>query len=351
MGRGKTKKHPARRPKGSAAVRSGEVRLPKWMMGIGIVGGGFFLALLVWSGLRDGGLLSYVVFGVLTLLSASLIIAPLTEKLTYDPEGFTYRNFFGVSRRYRYTEITDLTVGANNISIYCGDRAVRLSWLYKGMDVFLMGLPAPSRRRREPEQMGIIWRLCYHTGIDILIALGILILLSGTILAMIVFLIYPETKAELKPEDLRWSEVIFQDVEYYNQGNTTEYRLHTQQDDPVYWMERGAWEGIPDQTPMLLRDINQGRTFLVGSLESEAGQGLQRRCVCCIKSAEGNEYLSLDRYNAISQHENKMVLIIMLAAEGALIMVVLATILVGANPEKYPNWAKKVLFKPGALIE
>lgn len=63
-------------------------------------------------------------FGIFILLGLSLIIAFINCKIYYEPNQFTYKNFFGLKRTYKYSEITGIKYGASDTIIYVGKKKI-----------------------------------------------------------------------------------------------------------------------------------------------------------------------------------------------------------------------------------
>lgn len=80
------------------------VHLPKLLLVIGIICTAVFLIpAIVMFTLKEfiGG----IVFLAISLFCSTLIIAYINQRIYYDSEGFTAKSFFGIKRRYSYTDI------------------------------------------------------------------------------------------------------------------------------------------------------------------------------------------------------------------------------------------------------
>lgn len=80
------------------------VHLPKLMLIIGIICTTVFLIPAVWIIFFEKDLMGLAFFGG-SLLSSSLIVAYINQRIYYDSEGFTAKSFFGIKRRYSYSDI------------------------------------------------------------------------------------------------------------------------------------------------------------------------------------------------------------------------------------------------------
>ena len=80
------------------------VHLPKLMLIIGIICTAVFLVPAVVAFIYKeifGG----IAFLAISLFCSSLIIAYINQRIFYDSEGFTAKSFFGIKRRYSYSDI------------------------------------------------------------------------------------------------------------------------------------------------------------------------------------------------------------------------------------------------------
>ena len=98
------------------------VRLPKFTVIIGIIGLLFFAGAMIFSYSRGAAL--WVTLGLLffVLLNLIVIIMTLNWRIAYDDRSFTVRNYFGVSKKYSYDQITGIQRGLDTTIIVRGKR-------------------------------------------------------------------------------------------------------------------------------------------------------------------------------------------------------------------------------------
>lgn len=79
-----------------------------------------FAGMLIYSAAEKSGWVAYAVYGIFTAMSILLILS-FNWKIDFDDNGFTYRNIFRISQRYRYSEITHIC-GKGDLFIFVGRR-------------------------------------------------------------------------------------------------------------------------------------------------------------------------------------------------------------------------------------
>lgn len=128
--------------------KSGTVKLPVFYLIIGILTLPFFAFLCI-MGLRES-IGFAIVGGVLTILSLAIITVSVNWRITFDPVGFTYRNFFRISRHYSYDEVTAIRFDKTAI-IYIGKKIISIEELYDNRNAFLHSLKIHARHARRTE--------------------------------------------------------------------------------------------------------------------------------------------------------------------------------------------------------
>ena len=99
------------------------IRYSKVLLVVGIVGLVFLAALFLLP--RDGseGLWVYAVFTIFLVMDIALILAYLNWRIVYNDNYFTVRNTLGVSKTYRFDQISGIRYG-EDISVYLGEKKV-----------------------------------------------------------------------------------------------------------------------------------------------------------------------------------------------------------------------------------
>lgn len=117
----------------------GKVTLPKGMFGLGIVTVTLFAVLGIVFLFSDGGWVGSIIMFVIALLSSSLIIAYVNQRITYDNDTFTQRTFFGTVRTFSYADITGIRNrdGIGDIRLFVGKHKVFIDQTAVGRMEFL----------------------------------------------------------------------------------------------------------------------------------------------------------------------------------------------------------------------
>ena len=124
-----------KRPKKAEAEK---VYLPKFFLLLGLIASVLFLVPAVITVSLDESLwIVSMVFLMFSLLSASLMVAFINCRVSYDDEGFIAKNFFGIKRRFTYDQVTGIREGMHEDHIYVGTRKVTIDAFSVGGKEFL----------------------------------------------------------------------------------------------------------------------------------------------------------------------------------------------------------------------
>lgn len=91
-------------------------------------------------------------FGIFVLLGLILIIAFINCRIYYEPNQFTYKNFFGVKRIYKYNEITGIKYGTSDTIIYVGKKKILVDSMADSKD-FLRLVNSKTRNNKNFNQV------------------------------------------------------------------------------------------------------------------------------------------------------------------------------------------------------
>ncbi len=231
--------------------KSGVVKLPLFYLIVGILTLPFFVFLLI-MGLRESIGLA-IPGGALTLLSLSIIIAAVNWRVTFDTTGFTYRNFFRISRHYSYDDVTAIHFD-NTAIVYVGKKKISVEESYDNRDAFLHSLKMHARHAkrteaklfggnvRNPEEFVFVFWFVY---------IGLLL-----ILAMAFF-----SNSDLKETDLASVSAVISDYEI---------RTDTEGDEDLFLYAEGFAKPFRVWYPedmknleLLQSDIESGAVFTI----------------------------------------------------------------------------------------
>lgn len=104
----------------------GKVYLPKFFVIFGTIASALCLIPVFITALTDESIWLPIFFSSFSLLSASLIIAFVNCRITYDDDGFVSKNFFGIKRKFTYDQVTGIKLNVHDKYIFIGNRKVRI---------------------------------------------------------------------------------------------------------------------------------------------------------------------------------------------------------------------------------
>ena len=330
----------------SARIKKNEeentFRMTRAPMFVGVVTGIFFAVLLMGVAFSDAGAGTYLAIAVFSLLSLALISSFFTFHIDYDKDGFTHRNALGIKRRYRYTDVTGISDGDRDITLYADGHKIRID---EGADIskkyhFLAfvrkqyrknnsGKALPERRSKFDIFNGHV----QNPGEFIFVYALFYVMLIG--MFIFIFVALKPTKAEdLTYRTLRFDRYMIHDDttdDLYLYAGETEYRIY-------------GYEDVLQNTEQLLSLCDGKTLFTVGMEEYDT------HCnVSTLESKNGMPYLTLEETNR-SERESQMGLFLLFGGFFVIWTVFVAlSIAIGRNPGKYPKWLVHGFFKPGYI--
>ena len=118
-------------------AEDGKVYLPKLLAKIGSVASVIFLIPTIVTAFLDIPVWFPVFFLFFTLLSATLIIAFINCRITYDQYGFVHKNFLGIKRKYTYEQVTAIKENTHEKFLYMGKKRLMIDEFSIGGDDFI----------------------------------------------------------------------------------------------------------------------------------------------------------------------------------------------------------------------
>lgn len=109
-----------RKPK---TAEEGKVHLPKFFAILGTITSTIFLIPTIITAFSDEDIWVPIVFLVFSLLGATLIIAFMNCRISYD-DGFIAKTFFGIKRKVSYDQVTAIKENMHETYIYVGKRRI-----------------------------------------------------------------------------------------------------------------------------------------------------------------------------------------------------------------------------------
>ena len=112
-----------RRPKKAEA---GKVFMPKFFIIFGSIGTCIFLIPTFICLFSEDSIRLSAFWLFFSMLPASLIVAYINCRISYDEDGFTAKNFFGIKRYYTYDQITSIKENMHEAYLYMGKRRIMI---------------------------------------------------------------------------------------------------------------------------------------------------------------------------------------------------------------------------------
>lgn len=135
-----------RRPK---QVEAGLVRLPKFVLFLGIIVAVMFGAFAVFSMTPDEPQWVPLAFVAFACMGLALVIAYMNCRIVYDEEGFTSGNFFGKKNRYTYDQVTGIKQRLGDCRLFMGSKTILIDGAYSGKEAFIATVQARYKATHE----------------------------------------------------------------------------------------------------------------------------------------------------------------------------------------------------------
>ena len=118
-------------------AEDGKVYLPKFLAILGAIASAIFLIPAIITAFSDEPLWVPILFLLLSSLGATLIIAFVNCRITYDQDGFIHKSFFGIKRRFTYEQVTAIKENMHEKFLYVGKRRLMVDEFSIGGDDFI----------------------------------------------------------------------------------------------------------------------------------------------------------------------------------------------------------------------
>ncbi len=309
------------------------------------VGCGIFMAIILFAiSFSDAGAGAYIALAVFSLLPLALISSYFTFHIDFDKDGFTHRNALGITRRYRYTDVTGISGGAEqgDITIYADGHKIRIDGGANPIkkSKFLSFVRTQYRKNnkgqvlpRKRPKTDIFNGNVNNPGEFIFVYALIYVFIIGMFIFIAVA--WQPTKAE----DLTYQTVSFD-----------RYAINDDETDDLYLYAEGkeyriySYEKVLQNTEQLLSLCNGKTLFTVGMEEYDTHSN-----VSTLESKNGVPYLTLEETN----HVERASLLMMCLFFGGFFVIwtafVVLSVMIGRNPKKYPKWLVHGFFKPSYI--
>ena len=345
------------------------VHLPKLMLIIGIICTTVFLIPAVWVVFFEKDLIGLAFVGM-SLLPSSLIIAYINQRIYYDSEGFTAKSFFGIKRRYSYSDIEyslgeiphDLDVViddddfddveyvleliSEDIRLKVGKRKILidhsavggldfLAFAQKQYKLIRGGKPIPHKVKKTKCDAIFNGNVKNATA-TIVIDVVLLVIWLG------LFLLIPLTNVPTKMENLKIETVT---VQSYEKDEEYLYLDIDGFEDEIFL--RGYTETFDDVNG-LLAVLDSKEPIEIG-YETVNDDGDVYYRIEYVKDKNGNVLTTPEDYHEFYQHDVKKFMLVFGAMAVLWIGYIIFSIYVGRNPHKFSKKFVHKFFKEGTI--
>lgn len=118
-------------------TEKGKVYLPKFFVLSGLITSSVFLIPAIITAFSDEPIWIPILLAAFSLLGATLMIAFVNCRISYDEEGFIVKNFFGIKRKFTYDQVTAIWENMHEDYIYIGKRKVMIDGFSAGGTEFI----------------------------------------------------------------------------------------------------------------------------------------------------------------------------------------------------------------------
>ena len=139
-------------------AEDGKVYLPKFLAILGAIASAIFLIPAIITAFSDEPLWVPILFLLLSSLGATLIIAFVNCRITYDQDGFIHKSFFGIKRRFTYEQVTAIKENMHEKFLYVGKRRLMVDEFSIGGDDFIKLVKKKYRTMHDGKSLPKIYK-------------------------------------------------------------------------------------------------------------------------------------------------------------------------------------------------
>lgn len=319
----------------------GKVILSRFLLIVGVICMSVFLIpIFIFTFIEKSVLLS-LAFLAFSVLGAVLVIAYLNCRIWYDDDGFTHKNFWGVKRRYKYTDIAAINEHFDDTYLYVGKRRIVIDWLSLGnRDLIILankkykesyGKPIPKTKKLKYDIFN--GHISDPGGILVAFVLGYLVIIILAIL--IVSIIWDNPFSNFETVQASFSSC-YRDDEDINLMSV---------DGDKYIIRF-----VPEEyDTKKIEAICDGYTVL--DVQVKRYTSKDKSPYYLVKSIYKNKIEIISK-NEISEFQKNRNFVFIWFPIGFFILwsgCTVVSIIVGRNPKKYAKYVK-LFFKPGYII-
>lgn len=324
-------------------AEEGKVRHPLFTGILGLVCATLFLIPTLITAFSDESIWIPLIFFAFSSLGLFLFFIYLNCRITYDDNGFTVKNLFGVKKSYTYDEITNLREDMSEDVLFVGGRKISVERISVGGFEFIafakkkykqlhsgQGIPKAKRSKldlfngniRDAESFLLVY-----------VILGILVIVC------LIFALY-FTFTTYSPENTVKQEVLFSS--FADEGDEI---VLTSKDGEIYKIR--FFDDAFDASA--IEKICNGKTTMTVYVEEISPDDEEPYFFVYAIARHNNYLLSFDQTNAWHRKEYAPLIPITVVLLLLFASAIVGSVIVGRNPKKYKKWVVRLFFKDSSV--
>lgn len=325
-------------------AEEGKVRHPLFVGILGLVCATLFLIPTLITAFSDESIWIPLIFFAFSSLGLLLFFVYLNCRITYDDNGFTVKNLFGVKKSYTYDEITSLREDMSEDVLFVGKRKISVERISVGGFEFIsfakkkykqlhssQGIPKAKRSKLDLFNGNIYDAESLFVGYVIIAIVGI---------AFLIFSLYFTFGTTYSPKNTVEQQVVFSS--FADEGDEI---VLTSKDGEIYKIR------FFDETfdTSAIEKICNGKTTMTVYVEEISPDDEEPYFFVYAIAHHSNYLLGFDQTNTWRRKEYAPLIPISVAFLLLFASMIVGSVIVGRNPKKYKKWVVRLFFKDSSV--
>lgn len=323
-------------------TENGKVHLPRFFVIIGGVVAVIFLIPALITYFNDEPLWVPLICLGLASLGALLILGFVNCRITYDEDGFVYKTIFGRKLKYTYSQVTGIRKNMNETYVYVGKRKLLVDALYIGEYDFIKQVKKKYNYYNGGQSIPYvkpkhdIFNGHVNDAAGFYIAYGIMFVFTlGFLIFTICVVFLPKTE----------SNTTVQKVTFISYEEVNEEIVLTSADGKMFKITYTDEQFNGEK----IKEICNGKFEVITYSEEVTPDDEDDYFSLYAIKNEDKYILSFDETNRLQREENFPLIIIAKVFVLAVLGLIIATIIVGRNPQKFSKKVVRMFFKDGYI--
>lgn len=324
-------------------AEEGKVRHPLFIGILGLVCATLFLIPTLITAFSEESVWLPLIFFAFSSLGLFLFFIYLNCRITYDDNGFTVKNLFGVKKSYTYDEITSLREDMSEDVLFVGERKISVERISVGGFEFIafakkkykqlhsgQGISKAKRSKLDLFNGNIYDAESLFVGYVIIAIVGIAFLIFSVC-------VYCNTYS---PKNTVKQEVLFSS--FADEGDEI---VLTSKDEEIYKIR--FFDNAFDASA--IEQICNGKTTMTVYVEEISPDDEEPYFFVYAIARHNNYLLSFDQTNAWHRKEYAPLIPISVVFVLLFASMIVGSVIVGRNPRKYKKWVVRLFFKDSSV--